>query len=376
MSDKLGDSFVPVLIAAVVILIALALISGYIGTWPSDNGGTTEGFLVLEEAEIGTIGFTDETAAKTINIGTFVAGEEQEEVLRSVLGFGLESSVFGVDKETYSVNIPSYYMDSLRKIVISFAVEDSNMYGNLVVNWNGKDFFKKKAHPSSYEIEVTEDYVQSENTLEVYAEGPGVMFWASNVYTIRNFEVKVLYGPAKIHPFELTTDDMQTFSKGEIRFYATGSKNLEIKLNGLKIYDDVPSGSETVRFDFSNNLNTGKNLLTFIADQGPVTLHDTAVDIYLLTNEIVKQIGFDMSESEYDTLESNKGRIDFYIDEVKTRGKVKIRLNGNILVNSVFDEGKSTVYYEHSDAKEGSNTVEFSSTGEVVISEMKIGIEQ
>ncbi len=373
-TEKGVEDFLYVLIAAVVIMIAFAFITPLVPT------GVQPGEMVeMEEFTLGSVGFIEEVPAKSITLGSFTVGMTQVETIRSFDRMEVQSSMFGRQGQKYTVVIPEWYKDLMEDVKIDFRVDSTNMYGNLVVKWNGRTVYQDEAHPRTYHVEVDKEYVENTNSLEVYCEGPGIMFWASTVYRLKDFKVNLEYGPIKLVPFEIFHNELQTFKKGEISFYAVGDAKLNIKVNGVSIYDQVPAGADSVEFQFTDvPLNLGDNILSFSTVGGPVQMFDTRLKVYLLANEISRKRTFDITAEEYNSLKQaiGKGRIEYVIDNVAREGSMRIRLNGNDLAVPVPVEGTNIVYFTSSQAQEGNNEVEFSATGSFSVSTVRIGIER
>ncbi len=372
--EKGVEDFLYVLVAAIVIMIIFALISPLVPT-----GGTPGEMEKMEEFTLGSVGFIEEVPAKSIILGSFTVGRTQVETIRSFDRMEVQSSMFGRQGHKYTVVIPEWYRDLMEDIKIDFRVDSTNMYGNLVVKWNGKTIYQDEAHPRTYHVEVDRNYVENTNSLEVYCEGPGVMFWASTVYRLKDFKVNLEYGPVKLVPFELFQNELQAFNKGEISFYAVGDAELNIKVNGVNIYEQVPTGADSVEFQFTDvPLNMGDNILSFSTVGGPVQMFDTKLRVFLLTNEISRRRTFNISAEEYGSLRqaTGKGRIEYVIENVAREGSMRIRLNGNDLAVPVPAEGTNIVYFTSNQAQEGENELEFSATGSFDVSTVRVGVER
>ena len=372
--EKGVEDFLYVLVAAIVIMVVFALISPLVPT-----GGVPGEFTAIEEFEMGSVGFIEEVPAKSITLGSFTVGMAQSQVLRSFDRMEVQASMFGQQGQKYTITVPEWYRELMDKVRIDFRVDSTNMYGDLIIKWNGKTVYQDKAHPRTYHIEVDRSYVENTNSLDVYCAGPGVMFWASTVYRLKDFKVNVEYGPIKLVPFEIFQNELQTFQRGEVSFYAVGDARLNIKVNGVDIYNQVPIGADTAEFQFTDvPLKMGDNIISFSTAGGPVQMFDTKLKVYLLTNEITRQRVFNVTDEQYTSLQqvTGKGRVEYVINNIAREGSMKIKLNGNDLAVPVPVVGTNIVYFSSDQAQEGLNTIDFSATGSFEVSTVKVGIEK
>jgi len=370
------DDFVYVLAVAAVILIVMALVSPLLQPSLAPAPGEIN---VIKEFTLGSVGYISEIPAKTLTLGSFTVGETQVENLKSISLLDVSASLLGGEKRTFIINVPGWYFDSMEKVTVSFNVDSTNMYGPLIVSWNGKIFYQDKAYPRAYRLEIDPQYVEEQNTLEIACGGPGMMFWANTVYVLKDLKVNLEYGPAKLYSFELYPSEIQSFKKGVLEFYGAGRGELSVKVNGVTVYKKIPKGADSVEFTFDTvPLNAGNNIVTLSTAGGSVQLFNAEMKIYLLANQITRERTFNITASDLASLKSGavKGRIDYTIDKISREGPLKISLNGNALSVPTPVEGTNTVYFSYSDAQEGRNTLEFSSTGSFEISDVSIGWER
>ena len=358
-----------------LIVIAIALMAIFYFMTPLSSTVTPTGVKAIKEFTLGSVGYVEAIPAKTLVLGTFKVGQTQTNVLRSLPRLTLSSSLFGADSQEYVIDVPSWYHDSMEKLVINFNVAESNMYGNLVIKWNGREVFYETANPRGYSVEITPDYVEEQNTLVVMAEGPGMRFWANTIYDLRDLEVNLKYGPVKLYPFELFPNELQSFRNGEVQFYGSGPAKLLVKVNGKQIYYKTPTGQDSADFSFTDvPLSMGENILSFETREGIVDLFNTELKIFLLTNQITRSRSFNLTSQDQLAMSQKRfrGRVTYTVESIEREGSLSIKLNGNTLSVPQPAVGENTVYFTSGDSREGKNTVEFSGTGSFEISKVLI----
>jgi hypothetical protein len=296
-----------------------------------------------------------------------VAGEPQEDVLGSVPAFEVSSGLFGATAKETAVDVPQEYMKDVEMAEVSFDVVNTNAYGELIVEWNGKEIMKGKAPSRHYNIEIQPDLVKSSNALRVYCNGPGWYFWASTVYEIKDFRASVVHGKAKTVPFRIASEELQSFDRGELSFLVSdkSGKNFTVSVNGRKIYNRYPETYVRVNFTYSDvQLKTGTNLITFMGEGGSFRVQEAKLEIYLLSARLVKSRTFYLSKEQYDFLSAGrKGFIELDVSEASSSGSMKITLNGKELTPGRIQAGLNRVEFTAAEAAEGSNELEFSGDG-------------
>lgn len=362
------DEFIIVLVIAIILLIVFSLLGSFFVE-------REEKVDVLKMFDIGNVGFSEDVAVKVSNIGEIRTGEIQRKEIKFLRSFEISTGYFGSEYKNWVITVPEYLYDSIENIEISFDVDETNYYAPLVIEWNGKRVFEKTAGLRKYIINIDKSRIGRKNTLKVYTFSPGLYFWASTVYRLKSFRVKIGYGPSKLYAFDLSDSEIKAFSKGEIETFGIGDAYLKVYLNGIKIFDDVVDGTTVIGFNFSSApLKVGENIIAFDSD-GVVTLHGTKLKIYLMTNEIIRVRRFNISSEEYKKLsETMKGKIEYHVDNIKRDGILTIKLNGKEMVSNRPSIGWNAFSFTENDIHEGLNEIEFSGTGHFYISEAKVEI--
>jgi hypothetical protein len=363
------EDFIYLLVAAIVVVIALVGFSQFFNIVPLEAEDS-----VIEEFSLGVVGFSQDVASETISLGTLKVGETQEEALKKVLEVKVSRGVASGEDEEFTVNVPSYLQDLIKGVRVTWVTDiSSNPVGNMRIVWNGKLVYNGK--PSGRVVfDIDKEYVVEENNVKVTADGPGLAFWDSTIYVLRDFEVKLLYGPQRIFSFTLTPNELQIFNKGEVGFFGSGS-NLDIKVNGVQIYSKSPAGSEKVEFDINSvPINSGNNIVAFISPQG-ATLSGAYIKVFLLGNQLKKLRSFSLDQVQLDQLAQGwKGKVIFNVNKFIKSGILSVKINGNELDIQTVQKGDNTIYFGLDDVVLGKNSMEFSGTGSWEIDSVKVAL--
>lgn len=369
MMRKGYDDFMILLVVVFIILILLFLLTPFLGpifTQPEETS--------IANFTIGSVGFVTDTATRTEPLGDMRIGESQFETLKLIYSTTITQGLFGTNSEKFTLTVPEYLKDSMRGVRISFTVRDTNQYGDLKVLWNGKEFFAEKVPVGTYDVFIDKDFVVTNNEFEIAADGPGAFFWASTAYELRDTTINVEYGPSRLVSFDLRQSELEAWSKGEISFFATGRGTLTIRVNGIQIFADQSLGYGVAEFEFSDApLSIGSNIISFSVPDGVINLQNTQLDIFLLSNEIIRTRSFDLSEEQFKELEAGtrKGVLRYYIERTNRDGVLTIEAKG-ILVSEHPKLGWNTAEFDASRVQEGTNLLKFSGTGNWDITDVQI----
>ena len=356
------DDFLVLLAVAIVIIIVFSL------TGPISTGQ----FEQIASFSVGDVGAVSNLPSRSIQLGSLTIGEPQKESLKSMPQLEVSTGLFDSKKYEFDVLVPDWLISDAKNVRITADVNDANRLNDIVVKWNGKEFYRGK--PDAVSFSISKEFVKSSNVFSIYAEGPGLAFWASNYYMLRNVDIDAEYGTAKIIPFQMLGQDIESFSRAELDFYGIGSNPLAVKVNGKEIYAKTPRGAEKIMFDFSNtSLKAGTNVLSVFSEK-PVNLYDAKLNIFLSTSLVTRTNTFDITDMQYNAI--GKGRIDIRVDRVSSQRGLKVQLFGRQLTAPQPSAGILSVYFSKNDAQIGRNTIDMSGTGSFYIGEVKVGIER
>ncbi|MBL7206109.1 MAG: hypothetical protein ISS36_00750 [Candidatus Aenigmarchaeota archaeon] len=365
------NDFFILLIVALGIIVSFLLIGSFVG--PITTGNIEE----ITVLNFGKLGIVTNIASKIVEVPDFVSGELQAETLKTIPQLEFKSSVFGSHKEGFDIDIPEWLMDDMNNIRMTAHVDtSSNRVGDFAVRWNGKEIYKGKPE-DELDVYVDKQYIKQSNTVELYADSPGVAFWAENYYFLKDIEIKLEYGPAKIIPLILEPSDIEKFEHADLRFYATSAVSVVVKVNGKTIYEKVPRGVDVAKFTLADApLRSGPNLVSVNSDR-PLKMRDVELKLFLVSDEVSKKRDFDVSAKAFNSLRLGlRGRIDAQVTNIERQGSLELKLNEKKLPLGIVKEGVNTVYFSMNDVQIGSNTLELSATGSFDVQKVIVGIER
>ena len=370
------DEFIYVLIAVVVIFALLFAFSAPLTEIMSDDGGTGDE-IEIATLSVGSVGLLGNNIAKVVNFGTFDLGTPQKYDFVSLQKTDIQGGFLGSHSERFDIDTTvEEVRTSLKSVKVSFNLKKTNQLGNLVINWNGYDVFNDVANLNHYDIEIPGERIMEKNYIEISAS-PGWMFWTATSYELENIRVYAEYGPEKIVPFVLKTEEIETWDRGEFSFFTTGDDDasVTIKLNGKTVYSDNRIG-ERVEFNIGYtdaDLKAGTNLMSYKATGGIVTMHNTKMDIITFEGGSAKvDKNINIPQDKYAYLSRYGANLEIHVTKVEKQGTLIVAVNGKEISTSISGEGQTTVFTDASKFVQGENTISFSGTGAWDIESVRI----
>ena len=378
------DEFIVLLVIAIVIIGVLIVFGGPLadlseGNFPSSPGAGSK-YREIASFDLGRVGLSDTEVSRLSDMGSFTLGQTQSDTIKEMPLLKVSRGYLNEDMKSFKINVNDALLKNIKDVKISFDVGESNLYGNLIIKWNDKIIFNRVANLNHYDIQIKPESVKTSNILEVSASTPGMYFWASTYYELKNFKVSGEYGPEKFMSFKIYPSDIESWSKGILRFYTTKGNGAElvVKLNGYEIYRKVnPEHLINLEFDYSDigeKIKIGDNILTFKSDK-PIYIDDVQFEVRLSTGKIVKEKEVNITSDDIALLGKGKGEITFTVNEIYKQGVLSIEINNRELNVQTLREGENSVGFGLDDVFEGLNTLRFSGTGSWDISNVKIGIK-
>ncbi|MEM7820096.1 MAG: hypothetical protein QW761_00650 [Candidatus Aenigmatarchaeota archaeon] len=262
--------FIPVLIVAVLIFAGLLLAFGAVVTVPPSPQPHVGGGLTEEYRHIPISG--------NFSVG-YVSAELPVANISGTVSRGLLS---GEDK-AYSFLISDPASVTGGHVILH--VNDSNLYGRLIVALNGQELYNDYAYPGDHSIVFGQGLLKEENLLEIKAESSGWSFWAKQLSKItRAPRGKGKFAFEKSFNFTLESKDVALATKGRLVMNVKrreGTGQLNVTLNNENIYMGT---SMNIVKDFTpDKFVVGTNYIKISAPAGTRYTIDSAEIIIYFT---------------------------------------------------------------------------------------------
>lgn len=207
--------------------------------------------------------------------------------------FLVERGYLAIKKALFSSQIEEIYfkIDDLahtENILLDFAVETHQ--GKLIILLNKKEIFNREVSAIN-PLKLPKSLLAPENTLTFKVSSPGIAFWRTNHYDLKN--VRVVADVTDIstqeskQSFYISSDEAQNIEEAGLRFVLSCLPEklsvLEVKVNDQSIFSGTPeSCGDIFSFELSPEIiKTGSNQLSFKTEEGDYEIYQTAVKIRL-----------------------------------------------------------------------------------------------
>jgi len=221
-----------------------------------------------------------ETARRPIPLGDFTVGYyEGTDMLDSKADIRVSKGYFSSREIDLASILSSDRMDIVTGGNIHLLIDDTNSIGDLIVEFNGEEIYRRKVGPGELVIPIDKDYIQRSNTVTIKTVSPGAMFWTNSYYDIVFAEFNIDYKGAFAKTFDttLSENEVDKFKQFELFYrvkgYSAPLPLLMIKVNNQITYWDRPPlviFEEDLSEDMSGNplyLNEGTNTITFLFEE-------------------------------------------------------------------------------------------------------------
>jgi hypothetical protein len=372
------DDFLVALIAVFVILGILMAASVYFPYYPD---GLPDDIRVIKSFSAGTVGFTENYVSRVQNFESFWVGKPEPHLLKGAprmeISSGALFGLFGSASEEFDIIVPDYVIEWNKGGEITFTVADTNEYNNLVILWNGAEIYNDKAYEGEHSVDLLPSQIKEQNTLQINALGAGLAFWASTAYTIRDFEVNALYGPAKFFDFAVSQGELETLDTFELTWYTASRRGeLSVEINGEEIYRAYPERDEKVLFTDADlvdvTIRPGNNRLIFKAYNGSFELDDVILNTHVSMARKVVRERFDLDDSQLSSLKERGLLLKLYVESMDRSGTINLKINEQSAGSATGKQGWNNIRLSTDALESGSNWLEISSNGAFEVSEGSI----
>ena len=185
---------------------------------------------------------------REINFGDFTVSyligrfEEKRE------NFKVEKGYFFERSRGFIAILEPEIMETATSAYLYLLIDDTNMLSNLIIEFNGEKVFDKKVGQEELIIEIPLDELERKNKIRISAGSPGIFFWATSWYQIREASLVVEYNATFFKKFEFGVDASEIENLKEVRLkfnierYDEKKLNdLIVEINGREVFRGVPT---------------------------------------------------------------------------------------------------------------------------------------
>lgn len=383
------------LVGVVIFAVLLVFFGGEFGGLGGNGGGSNKGYhfgpvespskqqtekakgeKLPEEAFF--VGKRAETDFKyfTLSENSFsISFKEDEIILGSLEETRIEKGFMADKSQTITFNLTRDQVSKISSLSFSLYVDQTNSFGKLLVDLNGKRIYSKFVKPERhYAFEANESLLKENNKLKIHAQSSGSKFWAPAIYILKNFtaRAKVLGRERKTFEFDLGKQQADNFRSGRLILYPEKFKPREplaIQVNGRDVYRKITPmpGRPNLWIDFEDaDVKQGTNKLTFLTGYNSSYKFRSGRMIIFWNSETsrITTRTVEVSSSQRNRL---PGEITFKIERIEgSPGSLNLNIvkpggdEKKILIQEVLKEGKTiSIELTKNDVGTGENEIQF-----------------
>ncbi len=375
--------FLIVLVAAVLFLGFLFLVTEVrLGDWGAKAGVSRSDVVSFGQVYLG---FTSSDIARSVYFDDMVVGQQSLKSLKSAIELEVSKGMFSDARQEISIEIPQETLSDAVGGKIIFDVSNTNQYGELVVVFNGMELFNKNVPTGRYEISVSKNSLKPENTLVIYATGPGAKFWASTVYALRDFSFNVVIESKQVLFFNVFPEEIDIWNTGVMNFQVAKASNEDSKLiasiNGKEIYNRFPT---TTQLELGvRDIRPGANVLSFKSENGYFNLQNLYLNVILWKNKTLGvSKSFVLSQSQYGEFNRTdmKGVVQIIINRIVKPSALEIKFKAgsekSIFITNLKEREAINATFDYTYLRPGNNIVTLSTDGAIDVSSADLWFER
>lgn len=367
--------FIIIIIGAAVIFYALSItpaeradlgIEGYSRIALDVNPGTITGFVETEAVTLSR-------KLSTANIAN--VPEDSSKILS--LSISASQSTTANNPATLEFEIdPQNVVDA----VIDFKIADKYGSGTLSVIVNGKTLKTIGGEIGDLiSVTIPLSLLKETNELEFAASNPGLAFWRSNIYVLKNIELTLQSFKAGsfTHKFDVTTSELAESGKAKlIAFLKSNGAEvpLTITLNDIELYKGIPSPDFELALPLEH-LKTENKLTWSTERNGDYIINFPKIELVLSPANSEKIYNFNIATNEFTSINLGRFECKLTIQRGALFGFANIEVN-SVRVRANFNE--ANLYSEDicKHLQQGTNTISISSDNNIVINRLQIAIRE
>lgn len=330
------------------------------------------------------LGFTTEDKARTINYDDFALGAESTMKVKEVLEQEISEGLFSRNALSLDVALDLSTVSDAAGAAVSFEVVNTNNYGNLVVSWNGKDYYNDKPATGKITVKLPKESLKSENTLSIKSTGPGARFWASSVYSLKNVRLDVVTVSKRTLFLEVFPEEISTWSSGVLNFrradYSTQKGVIKAYANGKLVYNSFPNEADRIEIG-PDDIRPGTNMVRLESQDGVFSLKNVFLNVFLWKNRttgVTKSFMLGADDLMLLNRSGYSGVVQISLGEVLKAAPMEIRFRSGKSTKSVFItelKDRINATFGADQVSEGNNTLTFATDGSMRVESVDVFIQ-
>lgn len=184
----------------------------------------------------------------------------------------LENGMFTTNEYQRVFSLTEDELNKLSSATLYGEVDDTNLYGSLVISLNGKILYSQFIRPGeSFSVDLNRSFFQPRNSFIATAESSGWRLWAPTVYQIKNLELKSDFtgDVSQSFDFHVKEEEMPVkLARIILKFDEINQGRLYVSVNNEQVFNGTPSLDQWIEIDNATIINEGKNTVGLVSERG------------------------------------------------------------------------------------------------------------
>ncbi|MBS3175583.1 hypothetical protein J4440_06905 [Candidatus Woesearchaeota archaeon] len=245
------------------------------------------------------------------------------------------------------LKFPSEDVENTKRVTLNFYVNDAKS-GELRIKLNGRTIYSEELSKGAQIVDINKNLIKENNELEFIASHPGIAFWSTNKFELKNVILKQEFertNTQETRQFTITKAEKQTLSKLNLKYTQVcnkllneGTALLDISVNGrraesLRIF--CITTDQEIEID-PNLIIAGQNTLRLSLEEGDFSFNQISLNTQTSESKF-PTYQFSIPAKEFDKLKlgDKKAVLEVYFAQDNKQKNARIDINNNeILINT------------------------------------------
>ncbi len=239
-----------------------------------------------------------------------------------------------------------------KRVTLNFYVDKAS--GELKIKLNGRTVYSEEVGSGAQIIDLNKNLLKGENELEFFASGPGIAFWQTNTFNLKNIILKQEFeriNTREERRFTLTNSEIQSMSRATLKYTQVCNQRLEggTTLLDISINDQRVESLRISCVTTDQELEIGpkyfiggQNTITFTLEEGDFSFNQIVLKTQ--SKEIRdKAHQFSIPAKEFEKIKSGEKsvRLELLFAQERKQKNARLGINNNELLINTADNSFS-----------------------------------
>lgn len=288
-------------------------------------------------------------------------------------------------KSSPTVSFETKNRDDLKKASFYFSVQEPR--GTLKLKINNNNFYAKKMETGGIKIiDIPATYLKDVNEVEITTSSPGLAFWRTNEYNLKDVGVRLEYehiNAKETRTFSMTQQELDKIKETKLTYVQVCNAPLEQDTTQLRIilndqelvenYIRCVTTPQTIELEKSD-LKEGQNTITFIINDGEFAFNQIRIETK--SEDITyPTFFFTINQENFEKIQTNKkdAIMKIYLQDDDKDKNARLNINDETIFMKTTE---SKAEYDISDyLEQGTNFIRIQPTTTYSMVGLKVTLE-